>query len=358
MGEVIRAWVMRAAGEPLMLTERAIPEMGPGQVLVKVAGCGVCHTDLGYLHEGIRPKHPLPLTLGHEISGLVERAGIGAEALLGRNVVVPAVLPCGACELCRAGRGSICPEQTFVGSDIHGGFASHVLVPSRGLCVVDDEALERSGLELVDLAVLADAISTPYQAIVRAGLREGEVAVFVGAGGVGAFGVQIARALGAHVIALDLDKERLRRVASHGADLTVPVADRRGRELKKELRGYARSQGLPATGWKIFETSGAAAGQEVAFELLNHGGLLSVVGFTLDRVNIRLSNLMALDATASGNWGCLPEHYPAALDLILAGEVVIAPFIERRPMSMINETLQELHDRRLSRRPILVPDFA
>jgi 6-hydroxycyclohex-1-ene-1-carbonyl-CoA dehydrogenase len=357
MAEVIRSWQMRAAGEPLVLAERPAPEPGPGQVLVEVAGCGVCHTDLGFLYDGVRPKRPLPLTLGHEISGVVTQVGPGAEDLAGRAVVVPAVLPCGACEPCRAGRGQICPEQTFLGNDIDGGFASHVLVPARGLCVVDQDALARAGLELVELAVLADAISTPYQAILRSGLESGDVAVFVGAGGVGAFGVQIARALGAHVAALDVDEDRLERVAEYGAELTRSSAAREPRELKKWLRAHARELGWPQNRWKIFECSGAAAGQELAFELLNHGAHLSVVGFTLARTHLRLSNLMALDAVAAGNWGCLPEHYPGALDLILGGAVAIAPFVERRPMSAINQTLRELHDRRLSRRPILVPDF-
>jgi 6-hydroxycyclohex-1-ene-1-carbonyl-CoA dehydrogenase len=73
---------------------------------------------------------------------------------------------------------------------------------------------------------------------------------------------------------------------------------------------------------------------------------------------VKLSNLMAFDATAQGNWGCLPEHYPGALDLVLAGDVVIDPFIERRPMRDIQRTLEDLHQHRLRRRPLLVADFA
>jgi 6-hydroxycyclohex-1-ene-1-carbonyl-CoA dehydrogenase len=83
-----------------------------------------------------------------------------------------------------------------------------------------------------------------------------------------------------------------------------------------------------------------------------------VVGFTLDKVEVRLSNLMAFDAVAQGNWGCVPEHYPAALRLVLDGQVRPGPFIERRPMSRINETIGELVAGTLRRRPVLIPDFS
>ncbi|HEU5314795.1 MAG TPA: alcohol dehydrogenase catalytic domain-containing protein, partial [Chloroflexota bacterium] len=199
----IASWQMRAVREPLVLGEWALGEPQPGQVVIRVAGCGVCHTDLGYLYDGVRTRHALPLTLGHEIAGVVEEAGSGADEWLGRSVVVPAVMPCGECDVCRAGRGAICRAQIFPGNDVHGGFGSHVLVPARGLCPVEAGALAKSGVELADLAVLADAITTPYQAIARAAVGPGDVAIFVGVGGVGGFGVQIARALGAHVIALD-----------------------------------------------------------------------------------------------------------------------------------------------------------
>lgn len=355
----ISSWQAVAAGEPLRPARRTLElaALTPDQVVVRVAGCGVCHTDLGFLFDGVRTGKPFPLTLGHEIAGRVEAAGAAHAALLGRAVVVPAVLPCGECALCRRGRGSICRKQLFPGSDLDGGFASHVVVPGRGLCVVDEEALARAALELPELSVLADAISTPYQAIVRAGVGPGDVAIFVGAGGVGGFGVQIARALGASVVAIDVDEERLALAARHGAELTVLGKGEPG-ELKKQVQARIKERGLPPYEHKIFETSGHPAGQLLAFALLGYGATLSVVGYTLEKISVRLANLMAFDASMQGNWGCLPEHYPAALALILDGKIALGPFVERRPMSRINETFRELRDGALRRRPVLVPDFA
>jgi 6-hydroxycyclohex-1-ene-1-carbonyl-CoA dehydrogenase len=330
-----------------------------GEVVVEVAGCGVCHTDLGFYYDGVATRHALPLVLGHEVSGRVVEAGPGAERWLDRDVIVPAVIPCGACDACRAGRSSVCPAQIFPGNDVHGGFATHLRVPSRGLCEVPDlrdERVNPLGLDLTALSVIADAVSTPYQAIVRSGLRAGDLAVFVGAGGVGGFGVQIAAARGAHVIAIDVDPSRLAVLSEHGASLALRADQLDFRALKKEVAIFAERVRAPSWRTVVFETSGTAPGQETAFGLLGPGGLLSVVGYTPSKVTLRLSNLMALDAVAQGNWGCAPELYPSVLELVLRGDVHVLPFVERRPMSSINQIFADLHDHRLSRRVILVPE--
>lgn len=353
----VKSWMVRECAAPLVLENRS-ETAGPGEVLVKVAGCGVCHTDLGFYYEGIPTRHPLPLTLGHEVSGRVVEAGPGAGEWVGKEVIVPAVIPCGECDACRAGRGSVCPAQIFPGNDVHGGFATHLRVPARGLCPVPDLAdpsTNPAGLALADLAVVADAVTTPYQAILRSGLEAGDLAVFVGAGGVGGFGIQIAAGVGAEVIALDVNPSRLDLVASHGASLTLQAGAMEFRELRRRVRDFARERKIPSWRWRIFETSGTPEGQSTAFGLLGHGSLLSVVGYTPERVELRLSNLMALDATAQGNWGCLPEHYPAVVELVLSGKVAIAPFVQRRPLYSVNETLADLHAHRIDRRVILVP---
>jgi 6-hydroxycyclohex-1-ene-1-carbonyl-CoA dehydrogenase len=332
--------------------------LADGEVLVEIAGCGVCHTDLGYFYDGVPTRHPFPLTLGHEVSGVVVEAGPGATEWVDRRVVIPAVIPCGKCDACRDGHGSICPKQVFLGCDVHGGFATHVRVPANGLCPVpdlNDRAINPTGLDLAALSVVADAVSTPYQAIVRSGLGKGDLAVFVGVGGVGGFGVQVAAAMGAAVVAIDVDEERLTTMSKHGAALTLR-ADMDFKSLRGALRDFAKDIRIPTWRQKIFETSGTPAGQSTAFSLLGHGGYLSVVGFTPAKVEVRLSNLMAFDAVAQGNWACLPEHYPAVVDMILSGRVVLEPFIERRPLSSINETFDDVHHRRTRRRIILIPE--
>lgn len=347
-------WMMTAPKAPL---ERSAFEPVPaaGEVVVEVAGCGVCHTDLGYFYDGVRPNHPLPLALGHEISGTVVAAGDGAADWIGRAVIVPAVIPCGECGPCRRGKPAICRSQKMPGNDIQGGFASHIVVPQRGLCPVDPARLAAAGLTLAEVSVVADALTTPYQAVSRAGVAPGALAIVVGAGGVGGYCVQVANAFGATVVAIDVDAEKLAAISSHGAALVLNAREHDARALKGAINAFAKANGLPGTEWFIFECSGTAAGQLTAYGLLVHGATLGVVGFTMDKVEVRLSNLMAFDARALGNWGCPPELYPAALELVLAGKVALKPFIEPHPLDDINHVLEAAHHRAIKRRAVLVP---
>jgi len=189
----------------------------------------------------------------------------------------------------------------------------------------------------------------------RAGVRPGSLAVVIGAGGVGGYCVQIAHASGAKVVAIDVDDAKLAAIAGHGAALTLNSRQLDARAIKAAIVDFARKNGLPSTEWFIFECSGTAPGQLTAFGLLVHGATLSVVGFTMDKVEIRLSNLMAFDARAIGNWGCPPEFYPAALDLVLDGKVQIKPFVEPHPLDDINRVFDAVHHREIRRRAVLVP---
>lgn len=339
-----------------MVREAFVPRPGDGEVVVQIAGCGVCHTDLGYVYDGVRTNHPLPLALGHEISGRVIAAGAGAGSWIGSAVIVPAVLPCGTCDLCQRGLSTICRAQKMPGNDIQGGFGTHIVVPARGLCPVDEERLARAGLELWQVSIVADALTTPYQAVSRAGVTPGDVAVVIGVGGVGGYCAQIARAFGAAVVAIDVDPRKLQALSDEGiVALTLDARAHDAKALKKAVAELARQQGLRATEWKIFECSGSAPGQQTAFGLLVHGATLSIVGFTMDKVELRVSNLMAFDARAIGNWGCPPELYPKALDLVLDRQVQLAPFVERRPLDQINAVFEAVHAREITRRVVLVP---
>lgn len=348
-------WVMTAPGAPMAREAFDAGRLAAGEVAVEIAGCGVCHTDLGYYYDGVRTNHALPLALGHEISGRVAAAGEGAESWLGKSVLVPAVLPCGRCELCQRGLGTICRAQKMPGNDIQGGFATHIAVPARGLCEVDVLRLETADVALADICVVADALTTPFQAVRRAGVKPGTLAVVVGVGGVGGYCVQVANAFGAKVVAIDVDDAKLEALRPYGAALTLNPKAQDPKALKGAIAEFAKQNDLPRTEWVIFECSGTAAGQTTAWGLLVHGATLAVVGFTMDRVELRLSNLMAFDARALGNWGCPPELYPSALDLVLDGKVKVKPFVEQRPLETINQVFEAVHHRRIAKRVVLVP---
>ncbi len=343
-----------AQGE-LKRVEIPLPEPGPGEIVVEIAGCGVCHTDLGYFFDGVPTVSKPPLTLGHEISGTV----VGGEvSWIGREVIVPAVLPCRQCWICKTGRGNRCLAQKMPGNSlgVFGGFSSHIVVPAVDVCPIP----ERNGLPLAKLAVVADAVTTPYQAAMRADLRAGDHVVVIGAGGgVGLYMTQIARALGAAaVVAVDVEAEKLDRALKFGADAAIDAKGKTPKDVRKEYGGILKKRGLPNYGWKIFEVSGAKAGQELGLALLGFVGTLVIVGFNMAKVEYSVSRLMAFDAQIIGTWGCLPERYPAVLGMVLSGSIRVEPFVELRPMSAIIDTFNEVHGAGApKRRVVLTPDF-
>ncbi|MGA7309487.1 MAG: 6-hydroxycyclohex-1-ene-1-carbonyl-CoA dehydrogenase [Pseudolabrys sp.] len=348
-------WMMTGPGKPFIPMEFDIGTLAPDEVLVEIAGCGVCHTDLGYYYDGVRTKHELPLALGHEISGHVVDTGTDAFYYTDHAVIVPAVIPCGHCDACRRGKGTICPNQKMPGNDIQGGFATHIIVPSHGLCIVDEHRLAAAGIDLPDLSVVADAVTTPYQAVVQAGVTNGDLVIVNGVGGVGGYAAQIAAALGGIVVAIDVSEEKLAALTGQGAALTLNSRKMSPRDIKAAIQSFAKEHNLRQTEWIIFECSGTRAGQETAFGLLNHGATLAVVGFTMDKVEVRLSNLMAYHARAIGNWGCPPELYPDALELVLNGHIKVTPFVEKHPLNEINQIFEAVHAGALKRRAVLVP---
>ena len=346
-------------GEPgkLEQTEIPVPELGDNDVLVEIAGCGVCHTDLGYFYDGVPTVNKPPLTLGHEISGVVVAAGKNKEEMIGKEVIIPAVMPCNQCEICKMGRGNRCLFQKMPGNSlgIYGGFSSHIPVPGDDLCIVD-----KRDLPLEKLAVIADAVTTPYQAAMRADLQEGDRVVVIGAtGGVGTYMVQVAKALGAKVVVgMARNEEKLERIKKYGCDYTINTKGKTPKDIKNELKAFCKENKLPHNyGWKIFEVTGTKPGQEIGLELLSFVGKLIVVGYGMHKIEYMLSKVMAFDADIIGTWGCLPKYYKNVLDLVNEGKIVLEPFVDVRPMSTIKEAFEEAHSGKLMRRIVLKPDF-
>ena len=348
----LQQWQMTELNKEFALVESEMPSVNSDQALVEIAGCGVCHTDLSFWHDGVRTKKEMPLTLGHEISGTVIE---GPDYLKGKNVIIPAVLPCGDCELCNKGRSNMCQNQLMPGNDFHGGFSSHIVVPHKYLCLVPDTILNKYSLE--ELSVIADAISTPYQVLKKSEIQTGDLAIVIGVGGVGVYGALLAKIMGAKVLAIDISDEKLANAKKHGIDATLNSKGLTHREIKGKVREIAKELGASKYGWKILEISGTTSGQELAFSLLTFTSTLSIVGFTMDKLEVRLSNLMAFDAKLIGTWGCKPELYPEVVELIASGKLDIKDFVETFPMSKINEVFKNTLEHKYNKRSVLVPDF-
>ena len=239
---------------------------------------------------------------------------------------------------------------------IYGGFSSHIVVPSEDLCLVKD----RGDIPLEHLAVVADAVTSPYQAAMRAELKPGDLTIITGVtGGLGVYATQICSALGAkEVIGIARNPEKLKRALNFGATHVISSVDKTPRDIRDEFRNYCKEKGLPSNyGWKIFEWTGTADGQAIGLELLSFIGKMVICGFGMQKNEYSLSRLMAFDADIMGSWGCLPKYYPEVLKLVLSKKVQIEPFVESRPMSQIQQAFEEAHKGGLIKRIVLTPDF-
>ncbi|MBI4540297.1 MAG: zinc-binding dehydrogenase [Gemmatimonadetes bacterium] len=328
----MRAAIFHGAHRPLSVEEVATPEPGEGQVLLRVAACGVCHTDLHYLDHGTPTFRAPPLILGHEISGTVEAAGPGASRFAGgARVLVPAVLTCGRCRMCRTGRENICEHGAMLGNDVDGGYAEYVVVPEKDLFLLPDE------VPLAEGSIIADAITTPYHAVVRRGrVRPGDWVVVVGCGGIGLNVVQIAAALGGRVIAVDVRADKLEWARRLGADVTVNAreVERVDREVRRITDGGADV---------ALEAVGKPTTQELAFASLRTGGRLVLVGYSPDAMSLNAGRVMYREIEIVGSLGCRPVDYPRVIDLVRRGRVRLGELITHRfPLERINDAFDAL----------------
>jgi len=328
----MKAAVFHGAHRPLEIGEVPTPVAGPGQALVKVAGCGLCHTDLHYLDHGVETFKKPPLILGHEIAGTVAALGPGVNGrAVGDRVLIPSVLSCGRCAFCRQGRENLCANLTMLGNNIDGGYAEYVVVPVAELVPVPDE------LPLEQACVVADALSTPYHAVKHRGkVRVGDTVAVVGCGGVGLNLVQCAVVSGARVIALDLNDQRLATARELGAAETInpSTIDRVDRAVRSLTNG-----GVDVA----FEAIGNPKTIELAFGLLRRGGRLCVVGYSAAPVTLSAARLMYYELEVTGSLGCGAGEYPEIMALVRAGTLRLDPIVSGTlPLADINEGLDRL----------------
>jgi 6-hydroxycyclohex-1-ene-1-carbonyl-CoA dehydrogenase len=328
----MRAAVFHGAGQPLTLEEVALPEPGPDDIVVRVAACGVCHTDLHYIDHGTPTFKAPPLILGHEVAGTVHAVGRDVERFeTGARVLLPAVLPCGTCRMCRTGRENICENGLMLGNHIDGGYAEFIRVPARDAFRLPEE------IPLVEGSIIADALTTPYHAVVNRGrVTPGDVVVVVGCGGIGLNVVQMAAAVGARVVAVDLNPSKLEWARKLGAAETLDsgATDRPDRALRELTGGGADV---------AFEAVGHAATQELALGSLRSGGRLVLVGYSPETMALNAGRVMFRELEVMGSLGCRPVDYPRAIELARQGRVRVVELVTHRfPLEEIDRAFDVL----------------
>jgi len=328
----MKAAVLRGANRALEVMEVPTPSPGPGEVLVRVVGCGMCHTDLHYLDHGVKTFKEPPIILGHEAAGTVEKLGDGSgDVAEGDRVLIPAVLSCGTCRYCRRGRENICDNLVMLGNNMDGAYAEFVVVPASQLIAVP------ASIPLERASIIADAVSTPYHAVKHRGrVQPGDIVAVVGCGGVGLNVVQCATLAGARVIAIDVSEQRLDIARTLGAVDTVNPneVERIDRHVRKLTDG-----GVDVA----FEAIGNPKTMRVAFSLLRRGGRLCVIGYSADEVTLSAAKLMYFELEVVGSLGCGAGEYPEIIGLVEAGrlrlDIIVSGCI---PLDDINDGFDRL----------------
>ena len=259
----MKAAVLHKAGAELAMEDVPVPKIGAGEILIKVKACGVCHTDL-HLMAGEWRLPKLPVILGHEVVGEVVEAGHGVGNFQpGDRAGVPWIhSTCGACEYCTSNREPLCPAIVVTGFMVDGGYAEYVKAAASHAVAVPQE------LAWQDAAPILCAGLTPYRALKISGAAVGETVAVWGVGGLGHYAVQIAKAMGARVVAVDVAKAKLELASRLGADSTVDASQVKPDEALRDLGGAHVVLCLAPAREAILQ----------GFNALRRGGTLVLVG--------------------------------------------------------------------------------
>jgi len=328
----MKAAIYPGNGKPLTIVDVPVPVPRAGEVLIRVAACGLCHTDLHYLDHGVPTFKTPPIILGHEAAGTVATLGDGVTGLnLGDRVLAPSVWACGRCRFCRSGRENLCSDLVMPGNHTDGAFAEFLVVPAKELVPVP------ASIPLERACVIADAVSTPYHAVKRRGrVTVGDTVAVVGCGGVGLNVVQCAAVAGANVIAVDLSEARLQLAKELGARALINPG--KIQRVDKEVRKITDG-GVDVA----FEVVGSPKTIDLAFNLIRKGGKLVVIGFCHDAVPINVGKLMFYELELAGSLGCGAGEYPEIVSLVEAGRITLDPIVSGSvPLEQINEGLDRL----------------
>ncbi len=338
----MHAAVMQGFGQALALRQLPLPVPQADEVLIQVQACGVCHSDLHILDGDTPPFKPITkpeLILGHEVVGTVVQRGADVRQLaLGQRVGVAWMhWSCGQCEACRDGLENLCRNTSITGLRVDGGYAQFMRAKADFALPVPD------ALGDAEAAPLFCAGVTSYRALRNAGVHAGQRVAVVGVGGLGHLAVQIARAMGAEVIALDVADDKLAAARALGA---AHAFDARAADTPKAVRALGGAH-------VAVVTSAARAAYDLAMKLLRPGGTLSVVGLPPEPLSFAALQLVGGEFRIVGSSIGTRDDIRATLAMAAAGQLHC--HTEQRPLADVNAVLDEMRAGRISARVILNP---
>jgi 2-desacetyl-2-hydroxyethyl bacteriochlorophyllide A dehydrogenase len=328
----MRVALLPAVGAPLTIVERDIPVPGPGEARIRIEACGVCGSDL-FLQKGGFGADKLPVVPGHEAAGVVDAVGDGVTEVAAGDQVAIYYIENDA----DAPRPNLGPSVRRMGVDVDGAFAEYVVRPVSTL------VRPKQFVEPATLAVLTDAVATPYHALVRiAGVQPGETVAVVGIGGIGSNAVQVAKALGARVVAVSRSEEKRELALRLGADAAVRLED-----AEAAIGGHGADV--------VVQCAASPRMDEAAIGLAGFAGRVVFVATTPEPFSVHASTLVWRELSLLGSRGFTVQDIEDVIDLYLAGTIAADHLTAHvRPLEEVNEALDDLREGRVLR-SVLAP---
>ncbi len=335
----MKAAVARAFGQPLTIEEMPVPEPGPGEVLVKVVACGVCHTDLHAIDGDWPVKPALPLTPGHEGVGHVAAVGAGVDDLKeGDAVGVPWLYDaCRACEFCETGWETLCTRQRNTGYSVNGAYAEYVLASAPFVGRLPGNT------DFVAMAPILCAGVTTYKGLKETEARPGEWVVISGIGGLGHVAIQYAKAMGLNVVAIDVADDKLALATRLGADLAL---DARQAGVVERVQ---RETGGGAHGVLVTAVSPPAFQQAIA--CARRRGTVALVGLPPGDFPTPIFDVVLKRITVRGS--IVGTRRDLAESIAFAAEGKVRATVTARPLGEVNAVLDDLRAGRVEGRVAL-----
>lgn len=323
-----------------------MPVVGPRDVLIRVKAAGICHSDAHY-RAGVSPVEPLPLTLGHEVAGVVEKAGAEVtDFTIGERVCVHYLVTCGQCAFCEAGNEQFCPAAQMIGKHRDGGYSEFIAVPERSVFHLPDEIPFEQG------AILMCSSATSLHALNKARLRRGETVAIFGVGGLGVSALQLARHFGAaEVYAVDINPHKLELAARFGA---VPVNAAVCNPVE-QIRKLTNGRGVNVA----LELVGSPLTMRQAVQSLAILGRAALVGLTRESFEVApYTELLNREAEIVGVSDHLASEIPLLLDLVRTRKLDLSHGIIRTiPLEAraVNDALDRLENFGDDLRAVITP---
>jgi 2-desacetyl-2-hydroxyethyl bacteriochlorophyllide A dehydrogenase len=331
----MRAVRLVQTGRPLENADIPIPEIGPSEVLIRVAAVGICHSDAHY-RAGISKIDNLPVTLGHEVAGRVEKLGSDvSNVAIGQRVCVHYLVHCGSCEFCRRGLEQFCRTVQMIGKHRDGGYAEFIKLPARNVFVLPDEISFEAG------AIMMCSSATALHALNKARLRPGESVAIFGFGGLGFSALQLAKALGCgEVLVVEINPAKLAAAEKLGAI----AIDAKAGDSVEQVQQATDGKGVDIS----LELIGSAKTMQQAVQCLGVLGRAAVVGLTKESMSIfPYVELINKEAEIIGVSDHLSSELPALIELARNGKLRFPPDSLRvvdLEAGQINAALDALQD--------------